>query len=105
MIIPDSVVKIGASAFDKDVKLKTIIFKKIKNRWCCLCTNETQQKKKHQEKHLIRQAEITKIRANTQESNTERKEAKIQTKIFYAKNWKRDILIHLFLKFTTSNKK
>ena len=107
VIIPDSVVKIGASAFDKDVKLKTIIFKKIKNRWCCLLQKREQHFKNIKKKTSYKAAEDYKDSCKYQESNTEkRRESKDSNKeIFYAKRLKRDILIHLFLKFTTSNKK
>ena len=107
VIIPDSVVKIGASAFDKDVKLKKPSYlKKIKKTGGAVYYEARATVKTSRKKTSYKAAKITKIRANTKKVTLKKgKKAKIQTKIFYAKKLKKGYLDPSILKFTTSNKK
>lgn len=107
VIIPDSVVKIGASAFDKDVKLKKPSYlKKIKKTGGVVYYEARATVKTSRKKTSYKAAKITKIRANTKKVTLKKgKKAKIQTKIFYAKKLKKGYLDPSILKFTTSNKK
>lgn len=89
VIIPDSVVKIGASAFDKDVKLKKPSYlKKIKKTGGAVYYEARATVKTSRKKTSYKVAKITKIRANTKKVTL-----------------KKGYLDPSILKFTTSNKK
>ena len=97
----------GASAFDKDVKLKKPSYlKKIKKTGGAVYYEARATVKTSRKKTSYKAAKITKIRANTKKVTLKKgKKAKIQTKIFYAKKLKKGYLDPSILKFTTSNKK
>lgn len=104
--IPDSVIKIGSSAFDKKVKLKKPAYlKKIKKQSGAIYY-EARATVKALGKKTYKASKITKIRANAKKVRLKKgKKAKIQTKIFYNKKLKKGYLDPSILKFETSNKK
>ena len=104
--IPDSVVKIGRSAFDKNVKLKKPAYLKKMKYGSAVYYEAKATVKASGKKTTYKAAKITKIRANAKKVTVKKgKKAKIQTKITYAGKNKKGFLDPAILKFTTSNKK
>lgn len=104
--IPDSVVKIGRSAFDKNVKLKKPAYLKKMKDGSVVYYEAKATVKASGKKTTYKAAKITKIRANAKKVTVKKgKKAKIQTKIAYAGKNKKGYLDPSILKFTTSNKK
>lgn len=104
--IPDSVVKIGRSAFDKNVKLKKPAYLKKMKDGSVVYYEAKATVKASGKKTTYKAAKITKIRANAEKVTVKKgKEAKIQTKISYAGKSRKGYLDPSILKFTTSNKK
>lgn len=104
--IPDSVVKIGRSAFDKNVKLKKPAYLKKMKDGSVVYYEAKATVKASGKKKTYKAAKITKIRANAKKVTVKKgKKAKIQTKISYAGKSRKGYLDPSILKFTTSNKK
>lgn len=105
--IPDSVIKIGSSAFDKKVKLKKPAYlKKIKKQSGAIYYEARATVKALGKKKDYKASKITKIRTNAKKVTLKKgKKAKIQTKIIYDKKLKKGYLDSSILKFETSNKK
>ena len=106
--IPDSVVKIGTSAFDKNVKLtKPAYLKKFKRESGTVYYEARGTVKASGKKAVTYKAsKITKIKAKTSNVTIKKgKTAKLQTRVYIFKKLKKGYLDPEILKFTTSNKK
>ena len=106
--IPDSVVKIGTSAFDKNVKLtKPAYLKKFKRESGTVYYEARATVKASGKKAVTYKAsKITKIKAKTNKVTIKKgKTAKLQTRVYISKKLKKGYLDPEILKFTTSNKK
>ena len=105
--IPDTVVNIGGSAFDSNVKLKKRSYlKKYKSEAGAIYYQARATVKIVGKKKTYKATKITKIQPNIKKVVLKKgKKTKIQTKISYAKKLKKGYLDPSILKFTTSNKK
>jgi hypothetical protein len=104
--IPDSVVKIGRSVFDKNVKLKKPAYlKKIKDGSVYYEARAT-VKVPGKKAVTYKASRITKIKAKTSKVTIKKgKTTKLQTRVYISKKLKKGYLDPEILKFTTSNKK
>ena len=105
--IPDSVVKIGRTAFDKNVKLKKPAYlKKIKDGSVVYYEARATVKASGKKAVTYKASRITKIKAKTSKVTIKKgKTAKLQTRVYISKKLKKGYLDPEILKFTTSNKK
>ena len=105
--IPDSVVKIGRTAFDKNVKLKKPVYlKKIKDGSVVYYEARATVKASGKKAVTYKASRITKIKAKTSKVTIKKgKTAKLQTRVYIAKKLKKGYLDPEILKFTSSNKK
>ena len=105
--IPDSVVKIGRTAFDKNVKLKKPAYlKKIKDGSVIYYEARATVKASGKKAVTYKASKITKIKAKTSKVTIKKgKTAKLQTRVYISKKLKKGYLDPEILKFTTSNKK
>mgnify|MGYP002586825249 CR=1 FL=1 len=104
--IPDSVVKIGRSVFDKNVKLKKPAYlKKIKDGSVYYEARAT-VKVPGKKAVTYKASRITKIKAKTSKVTIKKRQTtKLQTRVYISKKLKKGYLDPEILKFTTSNKK
>lgn len=104
--IPDSVVKIGRSVFEKNVKLKKPAYlKKIKDGSVYYEARAT-IKASGKKAVTYKASRITKIKAKTSKVTIKKgKTTKLQTRVYISKKLKKGYLDPEILKFTTSNKK
>jgi hypothetical protein len=105
--IPNSVVKIGRTAFDKNVKLKKPAYlKKIKDGSVVYYEARATVKASGKKAVTYKASKITKIKAKTSKVTIKKgKTAKLQTRVYISKKLKKGYLDPEILKFTTSNKK
>lgn len=106
--IPDAVVKIGTSAFDKNVKLSKPAYLKKFKRESGVVYYETRATVKAFGKKAVtyKASKTTKIKAKTNKVTIKKgKTAKLQTRVYISKKLKKGYLDPEILKFTTSNKK
>lgn len=105
--IPDSVVKIGRSVFDKNVKLKKPAYlKKIKDGSVYYYEARATVKASGKKAVTYKASRITKIKAKTSKVTIKKgKTTKLQTRVYISKKLKKGYLDPEILKFTTSNKK